>query len=76
MNELQVGVHELGIRRAILQEVENFLAATKLDVTSEVSCQHMLLIISTINIYCLFIYHCAFASWGYIEFFFFFSALE
>jgi len=45
MNELQVGVHELGIRRAILQEVENFLAATKLDVTSEVSCQHMLLII-------------------------------
>jgi len=36
VNALQVGVHELGIRRAILQEVENFLAATKVDATAEV----------------------------------------
>jgi len=33
---LQVGVHELGIRRAILQEVENFLNATKIGEGSEV----------------------------------------
>jgi len=30
----QVGVHEVGVRRAILQEIENFVAASKVDEVS------------------------------------------